>query len=112
MHPEIKQSWVKAIRSGDFYQAHERLRTDDNAHDPLGILCELYRTKTGRGSWQRDHKGGGYRFHDGEVADVIPPERVRRWAGMKLSDVSSCLDLNDYEQRSFQTIANFIETKL
>jgi hypothetical protein len=112
MNPAVKREWVNALRHGNFYQAHERLCTDDGAFDPLGVLCELFRRDTGRGKWERDHRAGGYRFNDGVASELIPPPQVRRWAGMKLEDVTSCLDLNDYYRKDLNYIADTIERDL
>jgi len=42
MHPEIKQMWVDALRSGDFKQGQGQL-LENHYYCCLGVLCEITR---------------------------------------------------------------------
>lgn len=41
MKKEIMQDWVKALRSGEYKQGRESLRSQDR-YCCLGVLCDLY----------------------------------------------------------------------
>ncbi len=42
MNPNVKEKWVKALRSGHYQQGKGMLRTHDDAFCCLGVLCDLY----------------------------------------------------------------------
>lgn len=43
MKPEIKELWLKALRSGDYKKGRTQLRNiADNSFCCLGVLCDLY----------------------------------------------------------------------
>lgn len=124
MNPEVKDKWVKALRSGDYKQTSGQLR-DHNGYCCLGVLCELYREETKRGGWdklQRDqastpvrvgYKVGGY------MSVVLPPPSVIGWSGLGSSNpevkfdgkVTSLPELND-SGKTFEEIADVIEKSL
>lgn len=41
--PEVKQAWVKALRSGKYRQGRGQLRGPADYYCCLGVLCDLYR---------------------------------------------------------------------
>lgn len=41
MDKKLKQTWVKALRSGKYQQGKETLRTASNEFCCLGVLCDL-----------------------------------------------------------------------
>jgi hypothetical protein len=41
MKPEIKQAWVKALRSGEYTQGLQQLKTNTDRFCCLGVLCDL-----------------------------------------------------------------------
>jgi len=42
MPPELLEDWTTALRSGEFKQCQDELRTTINKFCPLGVLCELH----------------------------------------------------------------------
>lgn len=97
MNPEIKARWVQALRSGEYAQGTEALRssaTDDRpwratevTHCCLGVLCDIHR-KDGGAEWDTTYQSNTY-FG---AADVLP-EEVMAWAG--LSETDPVLDIHD-----------------
>lgn len=72
MNQEIKQRWLAALRSGEYQQAHGRLRNGDS-FCCLGVLCDLHSKTTGN-AWGDDDR---YFSVDG----ALPPE-VQEWSGL------------------------------
>lgn len=79
LKPEIKQKWIKALRSGEYQQTKGRLKRDDG-FCCLGVLCDVYDPS----GWvndqpKRDYNRGDY-YYDYEInnslreASVIPKE--------------------------------------
>jgi hypothetical protein len=52
MNPEIKAEWLRALRSGEFRQARDKLRDKGGAFCCLGVLCKLYANADGS-DWDR-----------------------------------------------------------
>lgn len=99
--------WVNALRSGEYKQGRNRLKTDflddrDSLFCCLGVLCDLHAKETGN-KWQN----GSYL---GDAKGL--PIEVRKWAGLKnrgtASKHISLVYLND-NFKSFSQIADYIE---
>lgn len=80
--PAVRDEWVAALRSGEFKQATGRLRRSDTGYCCLGVLCEIYRRKTGNGKWVQEHDEWKFVTGPGKSdSDVaLLPEPVARWA--------------------------------
>ena len=120
MIKEIKEDWIKALRSGDYEQGEEYLRSGENHFCCLGVLCDLFlNEKTGR-DWGN--------LENGE--EVLPIE-IMDWAGLQsqnprlkykdgtIQEVSNfndgtSTDMKGREigQLDFNEIANLIEAQL
>jgi hypothetical protein len=77
MKQEIKQKWVKALRSGKYKQGEGRLKQKDT-FCCLGVLCDLYRKETGE-PWEKDEYGSETMLNE---ESFLPPT-VKRWAGIR-----------------------------
>lgn len=76
MNPEVKARWVAALRSGDYRQANQVLRSGDS-FCCLGVLCDVYAAEHGVKGWSQsrfDRDGDGY-----------PNDVVCDWAGFGIS---------------------------
>ena len=87
MNEEIKQEWVRALRSGEYKQGHGELRTKDGKFCCLGVLCDLYSKKNNK-PWfladrTIDENCSYYTIHG--AAECLPKE-VRVWADIAESD--------------------------
>lgn len=76
MIKEIKESWLKALRSGKYKQGSEMLVYDEGFNGNLrycclGVLCHLYNREKRKG-WANLHVNG----------DETLPVKVARWAGL------------------------------
>lgn len=105
MKPEIKELWLKALRSGEYKQAKNYLRRNDQ-FCCLGVLCDLH-AKAGLGFWDND---GGY-LHE----DKVLPRTIQEWAGLNTSEPEAegrtLSGLND-DGVDFNEIADIIERGL
>ena len=124
MNKNIADDWATLLESGDFTQAPQRLKRD-SGYCCLGVLCELYKHRTGRGEWveapqSNNHYIKGVKAfklpsEDGFTAEL--PQEVAKWAGIRTASGSakgvSLTSLNDQGfnggiKTSFKEIAQFI----
>lgn len=109
MNPEIKAQWVAALRSGEYEQCREALRSRDG-FCCLGVLCDLY-SNAHNAEWNdRELRRGD---------DEMPSARVYEWAGLPSAAMveidarrGSLTYHNDISGRSFAEIAAAIEAQL
>lgn len=117
MRPSIKKKWVAALRSGDYKQGRDQLRNEQNEFCCLGVLCNIH---------AQEHKRIAARqpnplLYMGEREQL--PLEVEKWAGLegqfdgmmfdKVTQEFFCLvELNDFDQLSFDEIADVIERSL
>lgn len=109
MNEAIKQSWLKALRSGEYQQGHENL-CNNGKFCCLGVLTDLYSQATNQ-HWRHD-VGGLYSF---ENEGGVLPLSVQQWA--ELPDENPTveglpLSLHNDGGSSFKQIAAIIENNL
>lgn len=115
--------WIKTLRSGEYQQGKQELRTPENEYCCLGVACDLYAKEFGK-RWGKNKKGE--RTFMGNNAWLPMP--VAEWLGLDLTQVEPendaapdgpkgvrprvgglyLDDLND-GGKSFDTIAGVIE---
>lgn len=120
MKPEIKEKWVKALRSGEYKQGSSALRTvihNDERFCCLGVLCDLYSIEHKKDEWSLKEGGGSYN-HNGSGG--YPSQKVLDWAGLYCSagdfvtigdDNETLASMNDLGY-TFKEIATAIEEQL
>lgn len=120
MNPEIKDKWVKALKSGEYKQGLGVLKFEDR-FCCLGVLCDLY---------IKEHKEAKFNkrgvFINNKVAltNTHLPSSVMKWADIedenvtlnneyRIKDVKSdtLIQIND-RGASFEEIANIIKIEL
>lgn len=119
MKPEIKNKWLKALRSGDYKQTVGELHSSaSDGYCCLGVLCDIAKqdgivTEEDRGhSWWFLPVDDRY-----DASDALLPVPVQHWAGFEVSspsfasgdDVHFLSGMND-GGASFAQIADAIET--
>lgn len=137
MKADIKERWLKALRSGEYSQTPGQLgvetsNNEDNANGYccLGVLCEIAvedkivtREVTPTGTVK-------YIASNTDVQSMVLPQAVVAWAGFKdenptldtndfdvqvenqIREKTTLSELNDYAKWDFNKIADFIEAKL
>lgn len=123
MDEQIKEQWVKALRSGDYKQGKTRLETDEG-FCCLGVLCDLA-VKAGiieRRPTAAIRGGVASYGVEGLTREIsVLPRLVVDWAG--LIDCNPLVringhyyhalsHMNDIEGSSFLEIADLIEEQL
>jgi hypothetical protein len=118
MNKDIKQKWIKALRSGEYTQGNGRLKNKDNQYCCLGVLCDLA-LKEGIVKEEIDNtddvNDSGFKF-DGD-AELLP-NSVIDWASLVRSpkvlignELKELAELND-DGASFSRLAELIEKQL
>jgi hypothetical protein len=126
MNPEVKQKWIDALRSGEYEQGSEKLRSV-SGYCCLGVLCDIYAKEHNTewefgGNEETNLEPMDYWYYEGESEFL--PKSVMEWAELKINNPMLLADdegegdckvyvshLNDGGY-TFATIANLIEAQL
>ncbi len=87
MQTEIKEKWVKALRSGEYEQCRYTLYTRDKRYCCLGVLAKL-------------------------VGVIEDHSALIEKSGITKEQRDSCVDLNDHRKKTFAEIADYVEANL
>ncbi len=117
MNKEIKEKWVAALRSGDYQQGKEVLRTGQDKFCCLGVLCDLHRQEHPGYEWIFNPNREAYVYHD---KLTITPNLVVNWAGLSApnppvssqGEARNCLATCNDKGMTFNEIADIIEKEL
>lgn len=118
MNQTVKQKWVDALRSGNYEQGRNALRSSNNEYCCLGVLCDLA-VKEGVAQERLLTYGSvSNYYYDG--ANALLPGSVIKWAGLDYPAVSVVYNdkpvwlnaLNDAKGLTFDEIADLIEEQL
>jgi len=124
MNSKIKQVWIEKLRSGEYSQGKNELRSPNNKFCCLGVLCDIY-LKEHNQEWISSSDGHYYLLSEdenyfGPESEILTQE-VAEWA--ELNDKSPLVKigvdaiqerltvLND-QGYSFSEIADFIQNSL
>jgi hypothetical protein len=106
MREDVKAKWLEALRSGEYKQGREALRTVDNAYCCLGVLCDIVGVEWTFGA------RGAY-GHYGDTQKVAHPDkRVYEACGLDDSHEGTLVEMNDDAGKTFAEIADWIEVNL
>lgn len=116
MNSYWKNSWVDALRSGQYSQTEEILR-DNAGFCCLGVLCDLYRKELNVGTWEDrapfDSDGSNFVFVVDKIAETgTLPVRMAKMLDLDENSQSALIDLNDQQGFDFDEIADWIEENL
>ena len=103
MNKELKAKWTAALRSGEYHQGKDQLRTTLDRFCCLGVLCNIVHPE----DWHHDHLLGWAMHGNGRM----PEDRFRDEVGLADDDVCTLSDLND-SGKDFLFIADWIEKNL
>lgn len=121
MNEKVKESWLRALRSGEYQQGTGFLRRD-SSFCCLGVLCDLYAKSTGSGNWavQGDNEFYTFKSSSDDVITCLP-ESVLKWAQMPLCAPDGAPELKSSSENlavlndagfSFNQLADYIEENL
>jgi hypothetical protein len=114
MNEEIRERWVRALKSGEYKQGYGRLRIG-NKYCCLGVLCDLAARDGIVNAHEEDGYIAGEFSYDGSRFAL--PAAVVKWAGLREQDPfmnraqNNLGTLNDTGW-SFRTIAQHIKEEL
>lgn len=109
LNSTVKRDWLKALRSGEYKQANNRLCNRLGEMCCLGVLYD----SAIDGEWVQGLTGWlipgpTLEKHNGFAL----PRRIRDKIGLDHSDEAQLIRMNDNQRRNFAYIANWIETNL
>jgi hypothetical protein len=109
MDPEVKATWLAALRSGEYQQVRDLLRAPEpkNAYCCLGVLCAI----TPGVTWDKD----GDAIYREVEADGELPSPLRKKVGIRIPTIRQLIGMNDgkgMRPHSFTEIADWIEANL
>ena len=124
MNKQVKERWIKALRSGKYKQGQHLLvsnDSDDKKYCCLGVLCQLYATEKKKGISKIKLGVATSSSGDRLPAKQFLPNIVREWAGLDVSDpivdyddnsTNRLTHLNDGYELDFNQLADIIEEQL
>jgi len=117
MNQEIKELWIKALRSGKYKQTTGKLKSIESAYCCLGVLCDIYIEKTGIGKWKENTHHNSFDFDDNNCnIEGLLPKNVMLWAELDRNDpiLKNGRYISHINDRgsTFEEISNLIETDL
>lgn len=110
MDETAKRAWTKALRSGDYIQGQGLLRSAENEWCCLGVLLDV----DGAGKWDRTGPDDIYTFYpligypDSSNLPALDAQRL----GIAADVESELVNMNDGDEWSFATIADWIDANL
>ena len=119
MNQEIKERWVKALRSGKYEQTDGALcRVSENGKERfccLGVLFDVAGGEVG-GEWKQTVKAYIGLGWDAQVGDEVNsgfmPEKFKKFVKLPQKAQRRLIRLNDSHNKSFNEIADWIEKYL
>jgi hypothetical protein len=111
---EVKTKWLKALRSNQYKQGFECLRTRSGTFCCLGVLCDTVHPT----NWEiiRNKAIDIHPFYmfgyKGESDGFLVPKTIREEIGLDLSEMRKLSDMNDSGRKNFKAIALYIEKYL
>lgn len=107
MIKEVKQKWLEALRSGEYEQSSNVLRSE-GGFCCLGVLCDISR----KGKWEYRSLYNLEYSCEGTKAMGFLTSPIEKWAGINIDEQKTLARLNDDENYSFKEIADYIEENL
>lgn len=111
MNKQVKELWIKALKSGKYKQGRGNLNYK-GAYCCLGVLCEVYLENCDKPEIEKktEIKYNNIVFYGGWSASI--PDEVREWSGLSNHSQANLIQLNDKANKSFAEIADYIEKEL
>lgn len=96
MNPEVKAAWVLNLRSGEFAQGRNALKTESGRYCCLGVLCEQAYREGKTEHWEAENADSDAFYGDEQAHFQDPddeygswatlPNNVQEWAALKERD--------------------------
>lgn len=115
MNPDIKESWVAALRSGKYEQTRGYLHVVESVSDKnpegfccLGVLCDLVEQEIRFPVTVQLEGSTGFEIELFDGVGSCLPASVKYHTGLSYDDAATLASMND-KGASFVEIAYFIE---
>src|SRR4051812_42693305 len=112
MKSELKEEWLRALRSGEYKQARgalHRMRTDlynaAEGHCCLGVLCEVVGVRKGTTI------NGVHEWYGSPMYTGVPSDNFLKRVGLSESHTDALVSLND-DSNSYEPTIKYIEENL
>jgi hypothetical protein len=111
MEASLKQKWIDALRSGEYEQGKQYLKSMDNKFCCLGVLCDIIDNK----KWETFEKANSaksfypftYEGYTGTLSnDMLKTTKIN------IVKMRFLMDMNDVHDKTFAEIADYIEANL
>ena len=111
MKAEVKEKWVKTLRSRKFKQTQEYLKRDFGngkfGHCCLGVLHEI-----DGGNWHTNKYGDVCTGSRNRINSDVAYLRGKFTRGLSKNEMEQLVELNDDQGKKFYQIANWIEKNI
>jgi hypothetical protein len=109
MDSKIKAQWVTALRSGEYHQGCNTLRTNLDGYCCLGVLCDIVNPK----QWHKDkYAAMGWAWSWGtKHTEGMPTANLLKRVGLSQNAADDLSTMNDSGE-TFAAIADHIEREL
>jgi hypothetical protein len=107
MKKDVKERWIKALRSGKYKQTTGRLRTHEGGWCCLGVLCDVFdNTRWTDKLIYRSREDSG-----DDRCGSIPEDAIR---AIQFPDAQQYVlqQMNDIKRNTFDEIADYVEENL
>jgi hypothetical protein len=116
LHPEIKTQWVAALRSGKYKQGHNVLRSATNQFCCLGVLCDILPDELVKWNREKDYCYEAEMPSNGKLGGrsaTSLPDALEDDLGLNdRTIINRLMNMNDTQGKTFDEIADYIETAL
>lgn len=124
---------IQELNGGGYRQGRNSLsytQGDQEYFCCLGVACDIYHEKTGKGEWDEnrnfvlpdghrirgvDYAFDGYEEKDSLIFESYPPAEVMEFFGLKSDEVQRMANMNDgaghQTKRDFKFIAGWVQAK-
>jgi hypothetical protein len=119
MQAELKQKWIEALRSGKYEQGRGQLRDASNRYCCLGVLADVCGVEWAQNTQRKYYpKGEVHIFYINSEPDnpdsysdrTLSP-KFQDQVGLDGGQHHCLLAMNDNLRRTFNDIADYIESK-
>ena len=110
---ELQTKWLAALRSGQYKQGKQTLRSDDNKFCCLGVALDIYdNSRWGAIPELLSDTVRSYRYTGTKVPEVCygsMPVELKPLFDLSNATTSILMNMNDLENKTFSEIADFLE---
>lgn len=112
MKKDLKEKWIKALKSGEYEQGKHSLRSIYDKYCCLGVLAHLVDPEGFSELKQTIGYGRVFRYLGKTSGPQFLPRNLIKELGLSQEDLSELMDMNDHQEKSFCEISNWISANI